>query len=170
MARDRRAFAPAARPIKGPAASSAADITSLVLRQGPIPAVVHGIVEYVAGVVFIIAPFVLDFMSGAATALSIIFGVVVLVVAATTEGTSGLISQIPVSAHVALDFVLAAALIVSPFAFGFAGETAPTAFFLTLGVVHLLLTIATRFRPPVADPPPAGAAPGGSRPAGSGRS
>jgi hypothetical protein len=142
--------------------SSRAGITSGVLRQGPIPAVVHGIVEYVAGVVFIVAPFVLTFASGAATALSIIFGVVVLVVAATTEGASGLISQIPVSAHVALDFVLAAALIIVPFAFGFSGETAPTAFFITLGVVHLLLTIATRFRPPLADPAPAGTTPGGS--------
>lgn len=118
-----------------------------MLRQGPIPALVHGIIEYVAGVVFVIAPFVLGFESGAATAISIIVGVVVLVVAASSEGPSGLISQIPISAHVALDFVLAAALIVMPFAFGFSGEGAPTAFFIALGVVHLLLTIATRFRP-----------------------
>lgn len=135
-----------------------------MLRQGPIPAVVHGIIEYIAGVVFIVAPFVLNFASGAAVALSIIFGVVVLVVAATTEGASGLISQIPVSAHVALDFVLAAALIIVPFAFGFSAETAPTTFFIALGVVHLLLTIATRFRPPPADPAPAGAASGASSP------
>jgi VIT1/CCC1 family predicted Fe2+/Mn2+ transporter len=118
-----------------------------VLRQGPIPALIHGIIEYVAGVVFIVAPFVLGFQSGAATAISIIVGVIVLVVAASSEGPSGLISQIPISAHVALDFVLAAALIIMPFAFGFSEEGAPTAFFITLGVVHLLLTIATRFRP-----------------------
>ena len=134
-----------------------------MLRQGPIPALVHGIVEYIAGVVFIVAPFVLGFQSSAATAISIIVGVVVLVVAASSEGPSGLISQIPISAHVALDFVLAAALIVMPFAFGFSEEGAPTAFFIALGVVHLLLTIATRFRPK----PPEGAgaaASGGAAP------
>jgi hypothetical protein len=132
-----------------------------VLRQGPIPALVHGIVEYLAGVVFIVAPFVLGFQSSPATAISIIVGVVVLVVAASTEGPSGLISQIPISAHVALDFVLAAALIVMPFAFGFSEEGAPTAFFIALGVVHLLLTIATRFRPkaPEAAAAPTSAAP-----------
>ena len=59
-----------------------------------------------------------------------------------------LIDQIPRSAHVALDYVLAALLIAMPFLAGFSGESTPTAFFIVLGVVHLLLTIGTRFRAP----------------------
>jgi len=52
-----------------------------------------------------------------------------------------------VKAHVALDLLVAAGLVAAPFLFGFSDETNPTAFFIVLGVVHLLLTIATRFLP-----------------------
>lgn len=116
-----------------------------MLRQGPIPRFLHGVIEYAAGVLFIVAPFALGFDSGAATAVSIVVGVVVLVVAATTEGSSSLIDSIPITVHVLLDYALVAVLVAAPFLFGFSGETAPTAFFIVLGVAHLLITIGTRF-------------------------
>jgi hypothetical protein len=66
--------------------------------------------------------------------------------------STGLIKSIPVQAHVVLDYVLAIALIASPFLFGFTDDGSATAIFIVLGVIHLLLTIATRFireeRPP----------------------
>lgn len=116
-----------------------------MLRQGPLPRFVHGVIEYIAAAAFIAAPFLLDFDSGAATAVSIVVGVVVLLVAATSEGSTSLINQIPVGVHIALDFVLAAVLIGAPFLFGFQDETEPTALFIGIGVLHLLVTIATRF-------------------------
>jgi len=125
-----------------------------VLREGPIPVLVHGLVEYAAGVLFIVAPFVLSYDSDAATAVSIIVGFVVLIVAAATEGPTSLVNQIPVSAHVALDYVLAVLLVALPFIAGFSDETAPTAFFIVLGIAHLLITIGTRFRSGAAPPPP----------------
>ena len=118
------------------------------MRQGPIPLFLHGVIEYAAAALFIVAPFVLSFDSGAATALSIIVGVVVLAIAAATEGPTSLVNQIPTAAHVALDYVLVVLLIALPFLAGFSDETAPTAFFIILGVVHLLITIGTRFRTP----------------------
>lgn len=121
-----------------------------MLREGPIPATLHGAIEYAAGVVFLFAPFALDFASDAATALSIVVGVGVLVVAATTHGPTSLVNQLPVSVHVLLDYILAGALIAAPFLLGFSDETEPTAFFIAVGVVHLLLTIGTRFTPPAA--------------------
>ncbi len=122
------------------------------MRQGPIPFFVHGAIEYVAGALFIAAPFLLSYESGAATALSIIVGVVVLAVAAATEGPTSLVNQIPTPAHVALDYVLAVLLIALPFLAGFNDETEPTAFFIVLGVAHLLITIGTRFRSPAEAP------------------
>lgn len=118
-----------------------------MLRDGPIPAVAHGLIEYLAALLFIAAPFVLDFESAPATALSIILGVVILVVAATSAGPTSLVNRLPVRAHVVLDYALVAFLIVAPFLFGFSDEAAPTAFFIVLGVVHLLVTIGTRFTP-----------------------
>ena len=125
-----------------------------MLRQGPIPAFVHGAIEYVAAFVLIAAPFVLSFDSGTATAVSIIAGVLVLVIASSSAMSTGLIKSIPVATHVVLDFLLVALLIASPFLFGFSGDGTATAFFIVLGVVHLLVTIATRFvrDQPVGDP------------------
>jgi hypothetical protein len=118
-----------------------------MVRQGPIPLAVHGLIEYVAGVLFIVAPFVLGFESGAATAVAIVLGVIIIIVAATTDGPTSLINSIPINVHIVLDYVLAGVLVGVPFIFGFSDETAPTAYFIALGVTHLLLTIATRFRP-----------------------
>lgn len=121
-----------------------------MLRQGPIPRFVHGLGEYVAGGVLIAAPFVLDFHSGAAKAVAIVLGVLVIVLAATTEGRTSLINSIQLQLHILLDYLMAAVLIASPFVFGFSDEGAPTAFFIVIGVLHLLVTIGTRFRPPKA--------------------
>jgi hypothetical protein len=119
-----------------------------MFRQGPVPAFVHGVVEYLAAVLFIAAPFVLAFDDGTATAVSIVVGVVLLVVAASTDMPTSLIKSIPVQAHVILDYLLALLLIASPFLFGYSDDGTATAFFIVLGVVHLLLTIATRFVSP----------------------
>ena len=120
-------------------------VLRLMFKQGPIPAFVHGLIEYVAGALFIAAPFLFTFDSGTATAVSIVAGVLVLVVAASTDMSTGLIKSIPVQAHVVLDYALALLLIASPFVFGFSGDGTATAFFIVLGVAHLLITIATRF-------------------------
>jgi hypothetical protein len=111
------------------------------------PRFVHGLIEYGAAAAFIAAPFVLSFDAGAAIAVSIVAGVVVLIVAATTQGPTSLVNQIPLPVHVVLDYLLAALLIAVPFVFGFSDESAPTAFFIAIGVAHLLVTIATRFLP-----------------------
>jgi VIT1/CCC1 family predicted Fe2+/Mn2+ transporter len=117
-----------------------------VLRDGPIPRFVHGVIEYVAGAAFIVAPFLLTYDSNAATAMSIIVGVLLIAIAAATDGPTSLVDQIPVSAHVVLDYVLAVLLVALPFLAGFSSETEPTAFFIVLGIAHLLITIGTRFR------------------------
>jgi hypothetical protein len=119
-----------------------------MLRDGPIPRFAHGAIEYLAGVVLIAAPFVLGFDAGAAIAVSIVVGVIVLVMAASTEGPTSLSNAVQIQLHILLDFALAAFLIASPFLFGYSDETAPTVFFIAIGVLHLLVTIGTRFRPP----------------------
>ena len=116
-----------------------------MFKKGPVPAFVHGLLEYAAGVLLLVAPFLLDFDDNAATAASIVAGVLILAFTASTDMSTGLIKSIPVQAHVMIDYVLAIALIAAPFVLGFSGDGAATAFFMGLGVVYLLLTIATRF-------------------------
>ena len=116
-----------------------------LISEGPVPVSVHGIIEYLAGILFIAAPLLFEFES--AVALSIVIGIVVLVVAATTNGPTSLVDALSLTVHVVLDYVLAIVLIAAPFLFGFSDESTPTVFFMVLGVVHLLVTIATRFVP-----------------------
>jgi hypothetical protein len=118
-----------------------------MMRQGPIPLFAHGLIEYAAGAFLVAAPFLFSFDSGAATAVAIAAGVVIIAVAAATDGPTSLVNQLPLAAHVALDYVLVPLFIAMPFLAGFSDETAPTALFVALGVVHLLVTIGTRFRP-----------------------
>ena len=117
-----------------------------MVRQGPIPAFVHSLIEYVAGAALIAVPLLLDYHSGAAKAVSIVLGVLVIFLAATTTSTMSLINQVPLSMHIVFDYVIAAVLIASPFLFSFSDESTPTAVFLIGGVVWLLLSIGTRYR------------------------
>jgi hypothetical protein len=123
-----------------------------VFKQGPVPAFVHGVVEYLAAILFIAAPFVFTFDEDSAVAVSLVVGVVMLIVAACTHWQTGLIDTISVHAHAMIDYLLAIFLIASPFIFGFDDDGTAVAFFIVSGVVYLLLTIATRFvseeRPP----------------------
>jgi hypothetical protein len=114
-------------------------------RQGPIPALIHGMVEYAAGALFVAAPFLFGFDSAAAQAVAIVVGVVILVVTAASNLPTGLSKIIPIGIHIVLDVGTAAFLIAAPFLFGFSDESAPTAWFIVLGVLHVLLTIGTRF-------------------------
>ena len=111
-----------------------------------IPIAVHVLLDYALVAMLVASPFLFGFEDGAATAVSIVVGVVAFIIAASTEGPSSLVDSIPIAVHVLLDYALAAVLIAAPFLFGFTDESAPTAFFIVLGVAHLLITIGTRFR------------------------
>src|SRR4051794_39095632 len=95
-----------------------------MVKQGPIPAFVHGLWEYVAGVLLIAAPLVLGYDSGSATAASIVLGVLLIFLTATTSSSTSLVNQVPLPVHILLDYALAAVLIASPFLFGFSDESA----------------------------------------------
>jgi VIT1/CCC1 family predicted Fe2+/Mn2+ transporter len=117
-----------------------------MVKQGPIPAFIHGLWEYIAGIALIAAPLVLNYKSGSATAASIVLGVLLIFLTATTSSSTSLVNQIPLPVHILLDYALAAVLIASPFLFGFSSESKPTAVFIAGGVFHLLFSIGTRYR------------------------
>jgi hypothetical protein len=124
-----------------------------MVKQGPIPAFVHTLIEYLAGAALIAAPLLLGYDHGAATAASIVLGVLVLFLAATTTSRLSLIDQVPLSVHIVFDYVITAVLIASPFLFSFSSESTPTAVFIASGVLWLLLSIGTRYRAAADDVP-----------------
>jgi hypothetical protein len=123
-----------------------------MFSRGPIPPLVHGILDYVLAGVLIAAPFILSFDETAATVLAIVAGLGALLLAAFTAWTTGIVKSIPVVAHAILDYLLCILLIVSPFLFGFNDDDTAAAFFVVLGIAGLLLTVATRFTPATGEP------------------
>jgi VIT1/CCC1 family predicted Fe2+/Mn2+ transporter len=118
-----------------------------MFKRGPIPPFVHGVLDYLLAALLIAAPFLLSFDDDAAIAVAIVAGVAVLMLGAFTAWTTGIVKSIPPVAHAMLDYALAALLIASPFLFGFTDETGATAFFVVVGVLGIVLAIATRFVP-----------------------
>jgi hypothetical protein len=123
-----------------------------MVKQGPIPAFAHGLFEYIGGIALIALPLVLGYDSGAATAASIVLGVLVIFLTATTTWGTSLINSVPLPVHILLDYALAAVLIASPFLFSFSDESTPTAVFIAAGVLQLLVSIGTRYRKDEAPP------------------
>lgn len=117
-----------------------------MLREGPIPRFLHGIVEYLLGLVFVAAPFLFGFDEDVAVGLSLLVGLGFLGFAACTEGPTGMVNQISLTIHVIADYAIVVLLIAAPFLFGFTGEAASTAFFLIMGIGFLMMCIGTRFR------------------------
>jgi hypothetical protein len=128
-----------------------------MLRQGPISLTMHAAAEPLLAALFIAAPFLFGFSDqGAPTAVAIVAGVGILLIAMSTQWRLSLIKAIPIPAHMAIDLVLSALLIASPFLFGFSDHSAPTAFFIVLGVVDLLATLGTRWYPAAGQGDPEG--------------
>jgi len=116
-----------------------------MLTQGPVPAFAHGVLEYVVGVLFIVAPFLFGFDATAATAASVVMGLVLLAFTACSDLPTGLVRSITPGVHLTIDVVLAVLMVALPFVLDFTDEAGPTAWFIGLGVLHLLVSIGTRF-------------------------
>ena len=96
-----------------------------MLREGPVPVLVHGAYEYVVAILLIAAPFLFSFDKDSATASSIVLGLVLLAVTATSRLPTGLTKTLSVGLHVGFDVVFALLLVALPFVFRFQDETAP---------------------------------------------
>ena len=119
-----------------------------MFRQGPLPPLVHGVLDYLIGVALIAVPFVADFDEGTAKAASVALGVGLLIVAASTDMPTGFVHSIPRALHVVLDYVIALALVAAPFVLGFSDDGTAAPWLIAIGVVQLMQTLATRFLRP----------------------
>jgi DMSO reductase anchor subunit len=119
--------------------------SSNFLAKGPVSPDLHGLLDYVLGLVLVIGPFVLDFDNDTAVVVSVVAGVLELIVATCTDWRRGIVHIIPPAVHGIIDHVFVVGLIAAPFIFGFADERTPLIFFLVLGIGGLLLVLATRF-------------------------
>jgi hypothetical protein len=116
-------------------------------KRGPIPLELHAMIEPVIGLLFILAPFVLDFDHSAARTLSIVVGVVILLSGMMTRWRLSLVKLIPLRVHFMTDVLIGIVCIAAPFALGFSDETAPLIFFLVMGIGELGAAFGTAWAP-----------------------
>lgn len=82
---------------------------------------VHGIVDYLMGLLLIASPFIFGFATGgAAQWVPIILGVLMLGSAVMTKYELGLMHMIPMPFHLTMDLLSGIVLLLSPWLFGFA--------------------------------------------------
>jgi hypothetical protein len=116
-----------------------------MITSGFIPPRVHGVIGYLAALVLIVGPFVLDFGSDTATWLSVVIGIAIALGEAATNWSTGLVKVLPPAVHGVVDYAVGVVLIVSPFVFGFNDEDDALWFFLVMGAGELIAALATRF-------------------------
>ena len=86
-----------------------------------IPTYVHGIIDYVAGLLLIAAPWLLGFAAdGPETWVPVTAGVLILGAALFTDYEWGAFRMIPMPAHLGMDALLGVVLAASPWVFNFA--------------------------------------------------
>lgn len=111
-----------------------------------IPTRTHGIVDYVLGLVLIIAPWILDFADGGAEQwVPIIIGAIIIVQSLMTDYELGVVKVLPMSTHLTMDIVTGAVLAVSPWVFGFADDIWWP--HLVLGLLEIGAALTTQTRP-----------------------
>lgn len=128
------------------------------MRSGPLPLSFHAAVELPVALVFLVAPFILDFDDDTAKTLSIVVGVAVAILFATTAWRPAPLKLVPVMGHAVVDFTVGIVLVVAPFLLDFDADGTATAFFIVMGATLVLVTAATRFDPNDPFATPAGAA------------
>jgi hypothetical protein len=103
-----------------------------------IPTYVHGILDYIVGLVLLFAPAIFGFqhIGGAAVVIPQILGAVIIVMAICTKYELGLFKLVSMKNHIVVDYVIGAFLAISPWLFGF-GQ-----FAVVVWAPHLIVGIA----------------------------
>lgn len=81
---------------------------------------VHGVMDYIVGLLLIAAPWIFGFAAGGAeTWVPVIIGVAALIYSVMTRYELGLVKVIPLKVHLGLDVASGIILALSPWLFGF---------------------------------------------------
>ena len=115
-----------------------------------IPTRVHGVLDYLVGLLLIVAPWLFGFAdNSAATYVPVVLGIGALLYSVMTRYELGLIRVLPMTVHLAMDIASGVLLAASPWLFGFADRIAwPHVVF---GLLEIGVAIMTQRTPRLAD-------------------
>ena len=110
-----------------------------------LPTAVHGVVDYLAGIVILALPWLFGWEDGAKTIMTIV-GLAVIVYSLLTDYELGVVRVIPMPTHLLMDALGGIVLIVSPFIFGIDDSTTRTVM-IVLGVLEIGASLVTQTVP-----------------------
>ena len=113
-----------------------------------IPTTVHGVLDYLVGVLLIATPWLLGFADGGAeTWVPVVLGAGNILYSLFTDYEAGVWRKVAMPAHLALDLAAGALLAISPWLFGFADEVYWP--HLIVGLFEIVASLTTRAVPEV---------------------
>jgi hypothetical protein len=110
---------------------------------------VHGLLDYLLVVMFLLAPSLLAGISGGLAVFIYTLAVVHLVLTVITRSPAGLFSVVPLRIHGLVELLVSIALIISPWILGFSGDIMARNLLVILGILIFIIWIFTDygFRP-----------------------
>src|ERR1700744_6183167 len=108
----------------------------------------HGIVDYLAAIALIVAPFLLGIgdVNPAARLVSVAAGIVVIVVSLATRYRYGLLKVLPFGGHLALDLLAATGFMLVPYLLHLQGLE-QAYFYVNAAVVYLVVALTASESP-----------------------
>ncbi|MCO6430162.1 MAG: SPW repeat protein [Deltaproteobacteria bacterium] len=115
---------------------------------------VHGVLDYIVGVVLIFAPeiFGLVEVAGVSEALPRLCGFIILIMAVSTNYEVGIFRLISMRTHIVADYLLGGVLALSPWLFGF--SNLPARYWLPHLIVGAAIVLVAAVTEPVPAPQP----------------
>jgi hypothetical protein len=111
-----------------------------------IPTRIHGIMDYLTGILLIASPWLLDFANGGAdTWIPVILGAGAIVYSLMTDYEMGISRKIQMSSHLSLDMMSGILLASSPWVFDFSEDVYGP--HLVLGIMEIAVSLLTSKRP-----------------------
>ena len=121
-----------------------------------IPTSVHGVLDYLVGIVLIAAPWIFGFayVGGAAVIVPIVLGIALILYSLVTRYEWGIpgIKFLPMPYHLVIDFLAAAFLAASPWIFGFYDNPLNVWLpHLVVGIVVVIVVLVSQTHPRTAE-------------------
>jgi len=111
-----------------------------------IPTRIHGILDYLVGIILIASPWVFDFDNGGAeTWVPVIVGIMVLMQTIITDFEVGIIRKLPMVSHLRMDLFIGLFLAASPWIFNF--DEVVWEPHVIFGIFSILASLMTRTTP-----------------------
>jgi hypothetical protein len=121
-----------------------------------IPTRVHGVIDYLSGILYLVLPRLLGWGQAETWLLSIL-GVSVIVYSILTRYELGVVKLIPMPVHLILDLLGGVLLVAAPFLFFENEPSSVTTWYLILGIFELGASLLTDTAPRLeTGPPPVG--------------